>query len=205
MSSLRNANERVAYSRTFYRDTEVYINKLGIRDLGFLEAAERRLTEQRAAEGFPVRAHYRTYAGFKAIHRHLFQDLYQWAGRERNYTTGRGSVPFAVPGYISGWMEDLFKQLAGDRYLVGRSKRDFAAEAVRYVNEINAGHPFIDGNGRAQRFWLRMLADNAGFDLALGSRDRKRWNEASRIGFIKQDHRPMARLIQSRLRPHDPA
>jgi cell filamentation protein len=204
VSYLRTAHEREAYRRTFYRDTEIYVNKLGIRDEKILEATERRLTRQRAAEGFPPRAHYKTYAGFKAIHRHLFQDLYSWAGKERNYTTGRGSIPFAVPGYIATWMEGLFRQLARGRYLVGRSKQDFAAEAARYANEINAGHPFIDGNGRTQRFWLRMLADNAGFDLDLDSRASKRWNDASRIGFLKQDHRPMTRLISSRLRPLEP-
>ncbi len=102
-------------------------------------------------------------------------------------------------------MEDLFTQLVRDGYLVGRSKKDFAAEAARYVNEINACHPFIDGNGRTQRFWLRMLANKAGYDLALGSQDNKRWNEASRIGFIRQDHRPMARLLQSRLKSYDPS
>ena len=204
MSYLRNANERTAFNRTFYQGTDVYVNKLGIRDRTLLEETERSLTDRRAAEGFPPRAHHRTYAGFKAIHRHLFQDLYLWAGRERNYTTGRGAVPFAVPRYITGSMESLFKQLARDGYLVGRSERDFAAEAAKYVNEINACHPFIDGNGRAQRFWLRMLADSAAFDLALNSRDRKQWNEASRIGFIKQDHHRMARLIQSRLRPLGP-
>ena len=204
MSYLRTAPEREAYRRTFYPDTQVYINKLGIRDQKLLEETERNLTEQRAAEGFPPRAHHRNYAGFKAIHRHLFQDLYRWAGKERNYTTGRGAATFAVPGHITTWMEGLFKQLARDGYLVGRSKRDFAAEAASYVNEINAGHPFIDGNGRTQRFWLRMLADNAGFGLDLGSQDAKRWNAASRIGFLKQDHRPMARLIESRLRPLGP-
>jgi fido (protein-threonine AMPylation protein) len=204
VSYLRTANERAAYSRTFYQGSDVYINKLGIRDQKLLEETERTLTDRRAAEGFPARAHHRSYAGFKAIHRHLFQDLYQWAGRERNYTTGRGSAPFAVPAYIAGWMEDLFKQLARDRYLVGRTKQDFAAAAARYVNEINACHPFTDGNGRTQRFWLRMLADNAGFDLDIGSRDKKRWNDASRIGFMKQDHCRMARLLQSRLKPYDP-
>jgi fido (protein-threonine AMPylation protein) len=163
------------------------------------------LTDRRAAEGFPPRAHHRTYAGFRAIHRHLFQDLYSWAGKERNYTTGRGAIPFAVPEHITSWMEGLFKQLARDGYLVGRRRQDFAAEAARYVNDINAGHPFIDGNGRTQRFWLRMLADNAGFYLDLGLRDTKRWNEASSIGFLRQDHGPMARLLQSRLRRPKPA
>ena len=174
MSYARNANERVAYSRTFYQGTDVYINKLGLRNQHLLEDTERMLTDRRAAEGFPPRAHPRTYAGFKAIHRHLFQDLYSWAGRERNYTTGRGAIPFAVPEYISGWMNDLFRQLAHDGYLTGRSKKDYAGEAARYVNEINACHPFIDGNGRTQRFWLRMLSDHAGYGLDLDSKDRKR-------------------------------
>jgi len=204
VSYFRTAHEREAYRRIFYPATEVYINKPGIRDQKLLEATERRFVRQRAAEGFPPRANYKTYAGFKAIHRHLFQDVYTWAGKERNYTTGRGPIPFAVPEHITAWMQGLFKQLTRDRYLVGRGQRDFAAEAARYVNEINAGHPFIDGNGRAQRFWLRMLADNAGFYLDLNSRASKPWNDASRIGFLQQDHRPMARLISSRLRPLKP-
>lgn len=126
MSYLRTAHEREAYRRTFYPDTEVYINKLAIRAQKLLEETERSLTEQRADEGFPPRAHHRNYAGFRTIHRHLFQDLYRWAGKERNYTTGRGAIPFAAPEHITGWMEGLFRQLTRDRYLVGNSKRDFA-------------------------------------------------------------------------------
>jgi len=67
VSYLRTAHERETYRRTFYRDTEVYINKLDIRDQKTLEATERGLTEDRADEGFPARAHHRTYAGFNGI------------------------------------------------------------------------------------------------------------------------------------------
>ncbi len=204
MSYLRTANERAAYRRIFYPQSDTYVNKLNIRDRIQLEATERLLTAERADQGFPPRANHRTYSGFKAIHRHLFQDLYSWARKERRYTTGRGSIPFAVPEHISSWMEQQFKQLARDRYLVGRNKKDFAAATATYVNEINACHPFIDGNGRAQRFWLRMLANNAGFDLNLRPADAKRWNEASRTGFLSSDHGPMARLIESRLTPLRP-
>jgi cell filamentation protein len=205
VSYLRTANERAAYRRVFYRGTETYVNKLGIRDRLELEAMERVLTAERAEQGFPARANHKSYAGFKAIHHHLFQDLYSWAGKERRYTTGRGSIPFAVPEHITSWMEEQFKQLARERYLVGRSKAEFATAAARYVNEINAAHPFIDGNGRTQRFWLRMLANNAGFELTLSAHDAKRWNEASRIGFEKSNHAPMAKLIESRLKPLPPA
>ncbi|MGB9027780.1 MAG: Fic family protein [Rhodomicrobium sp.] len=208
MSYLRTASERAAFRRTFYPNTETYVNKLGIRDPVLLEQTERALTGRRAAEGFPRSATFKSYAGFKAIHRHLFQDIYSWAGRERRYTTGRGPTPFAVPQHITSWMKRQFKELAREGYLVGRSKKDFAALAAKYVNEINAGHPFIDGNGRAQRFWLDMLAENAGFEFNLNPSDAKSWNEASRIGFEQADHTPMAQLIESRLktlqRPQNP-
>lgn len=203
MSYIRSAHERVAYSRIVYGDTDVYVNKLDIRDAVLLEATERALTDRRAKQGFPAKAHHRTYDGFKAIHRHLFQDLYEWAGEERRYTTGRGAIPFAVPEHIGPWMERQLAELTTVGFLVGLPLDEFATVAAKYVNEINAAHPFVDGNGRTQRFWLRMLADNAGFDLTLAEADRERWNEASRRGFVDSDHGAMAVLLKDRLKPRD--
>lgn len=201
MSYLRSEHERAAYRRVFYAGTEVYVNKLGIRDAAELERVEREFTAERAEQGFPRSATFRTYDGFRAIHRHLFRDLYSWAGKERRYTTGRGAIPFAVPEHIGPWMQQQFNKLASDHYLAGKGLEEFAEAAAVYVNEINAAHPFIDGNGRTQRFWLRMLADHAGFDLTLTERDSRRWNEASRLGFVNSDHAPMAALIRKRLKP----
>lgn len=201
MSYLRSDHEKAAFRRVYYPGTNVYVNKLGIRDAAELEAIERELTAERAEQGFPRSAHFRSYDGFRAIHRQLFRDLYSWAGKERRYTTGRGSIPFAVPEHIGPWMQQQFNALARDDYLVGLTLDAFAEAAARYVSEINAAHPFIDGNGRTQRFWLRMLADNAGFDLTLRETDRKRWNDASRDGFMQSDHAPMAALLKKRLKP----
>ncbi len=202
MSYLRSEHEKAAYRRVYYPGIDVYVNKLGIRDATELENVERELTAERAEQGFPRSATFRTYDGFRAIHRHLFRDLYTWAGKERKYTTGRGSIPFAVPEHIGPWMQQQFDALARDNYLVGLDLDALAQAAAKYVNEINAAHPFIDGNGRTQRFWLRMLADNAGFDLTLSERDSKRWNEASRLGFARSDHAPMAKLLRQRLTSH---
>ena len=138
MSYIRSAHERAAYARVVYSGTDVYVNKLGLRDAARLEAIERELTAERANEGFPATAHHRTYDGFKAIHRHLFRDLYSWAGKVRQYTTGRGAIPFAVPEHIGPWMQQQFNALAGEGYLVGKSLDAFAEAAARYVNEINA-------------------------------------------------------------------
>lgn len=200
MSYLRSQHERAAFRRVFYPGTEIYVNKLGIQDASVLEAVERELTAERAAQGFPRTAHFRSYDGFKVIHRHLFRDLYAWAGKERKYTTGRSSVPFAVPEHIGPYMQNQFNALARDDFLVGLTAEAFSEAAARYVNEVNAAHPFVDGNGRTQRFWLRMLADNAGFELSLSNTDVKKWNSASRLGFVHSDHAPMAKFIKTRLR-----
>jgi cell filamentation protein len=178
------------------------VNKLGIRDRVLLEDTERAITRRRARQGFPRSATFRTYDGFRAIHRHLFRDLYSWAGKERRFTTGRGQIPFAIPEHIGPWMRQLFHALDHDNYLIGLDLDAFAVAAAKHVNEINAGHPFIDGNGRTQRFWLRMLADHAGFDLTLRAKDATRWNEASRLGFMRSDHKAMAALLNDRLRPN---
>ncbi len=196
----RRTREDDEYARVVYPGTSVYVNKLDIRDQASLEKIERYLSATRAEQTFPTRAHFRSYSGFKAIHRHLFQDLYAWAGAERRYTTGRGPAPFAVPEHIGTWITQQFAALRAEGYLADRTLEDFAEAAARYVNEINAAHPFIDGNGRTQRFWLRMLAENAGFELRLTDRDRKRWNEASARGFEASDHAPMAALLKQRLK-----
>ena len=102
-------------------------------------------------------------------------------------------------------MNEQFAKLKAKNYLVGLDTDDFAIEAAEIINEINAGHPFPDGNGRTQRHWLRMLANNAGFELTLRETDRELWNEASRIGFEKGDHIPMAAFIRERLADGNPS
>ncbi|AZS19429.1 hypothetical protein CSW63_01405 (plasmid) [Caulobacter sp. FWC26] len=124
----------------------------------------------RIEEGMPARAGEPTYAAFKAIHFHLFQDLYAWAGQERTYTTGRGPTPFAPPEQIAPWME---KQFAAFRELKGLSAEGFAVASANFITEINAAHPFIEGNGRTQRIWLGGVAERAGLNFGSGPRTRR--------------------------------
>lgn len=195
----RSARDEAIYQATLYPGTNVLRNRLDIRDTDRLEAAERYLVDRRFREGLPPEARELSYAGFKAIHRHLFQDVYEWAGQERRYTTGRGDAPFAVPEYIAPWMEQRFDLLKSENNLVGLKRGAFAARAAEHVNEINAAHPFIEGNGRTQRTWLRVLADGARFQLTLSGQDREAWNAASKMGFERSDHTPMAELLRDRL------
>nr|WP_284699613.1 Fic family protein [Sphingomonas lycopersici] len=157
----------------------------------------------RIAEGLPAKCAEPTYSAFKVIHHHLFQDLYSWAGQERKYTSGRGQAPFAVPEQIGPWMERQFETLRAADQLRGLAPVAFAEQAAALINEINAAHPFIEGNGRVQRIWLAGVAERAGYEFSIRPEDRDPWYSASKIGFEQADPAPMAALILSRIQMLD--
>ncbi|WP_322995413.1 Fic/DOC family protein [Castellaniella sp.] len=196
----RNDIEQRAFDRLRYPGPEprVPVNKLDIRDWENLELFESQIVAVRLKQGLPEEAQKLNYAGFKALHRHMFQDVYEWAGEERSYTTGRNKdAPFARPEHITSWMEKQFKDLKGANYLQGLDQKAFAHKAADLVNEINAAHPFIEGNGRVQRAWLQIVSDQAGHAMEFRAEDKIAWNEAARIGFLDLNTRPMAQLLET--------
>ena len=131
-----------------YKGTSVLKNKLGTQDAAELSAFEVEMTALRAEEPLPTgrfgTAHYR------AVHRHLFQDVYRWAGRYRTVRTGKDGNWFCYPEYIPREMDRVFGGLRNNAFLAGRSFEDFAIRAASFLAELNAIHPFREGNGRAQ-------------------------------------------------------
>lgn len=200
----RNARETAAYERLMYPGAEprVPVNRLDIRDATRLHAVEFEITTLRMQQGLPHSALSLTCGGYLEIHRHLFQDLYEWAGQLRPYTTARNvDAPFAAPENITTWMQRQFAILAEKNLLRDLELAVFADELAPLANELNAAHPFIEGNGRVLRLWLQIVADGAGYTLNLDRRHASDWNEASRIGFLSGDPTPLARLLRGNLSP----
>ncbi|WP_165826222.1 Fic/DOC family protein [Rhizobium wuzhouense] len=151
-------------------------------------------------QGLPSEALALKFEGYLSIHRHLFQDLYEWAGSLRPYTTSRNpGAPFAAPENIAPWMQKQFEFLQSQEYLRELGLSDFAAALASVANELNAAHPFIDGNGRVLRLWLQIVSEKAGFDLSLDRRHAGDWNEASRIGFLTGNCAPLSALLLANL------
>lgn len=196
----RSAQEQREYDKLRYPGADVLINKFDLRDPVLLEIAERRAAVERLSEGLPPEAREISVSGIKAIHFHLFRDVYDWAGEFRSYTSGRGQAPFARPEFIERSLEALTDRLRSENQLRGQPPDVFAKKAAGSVNELNAVHPFVEGNGRTQRVWLRNLCQEAGYDLQLLRGDRDAWNRASEIGFYRSDE-PMADLLSARLSP----
>lgn len=164
-----------------YPGTNVLINKLGIRVLEDLEAFEEEITRERAAE--PLPSGRLSVRHFRAIHRHLFQDVYTWAGQLRTVRIFKEGSAFGYPEHIPAELRRVFSWLKDNRYLRDLERPEFAARAAHFLAELNAIHAFRDGNGRAQFGLMTLLASKAGHVLALDRLDPPRFLEAMIASF----------------------
>lgn len=165
-------------SRYCYPHSDVLINKLGITDAAELEAAEIALTVARI-EQFEPDFDDISFAALRAVHFHLFQDLYSWAGRLRTVDISKGRTRFASVARIAAEGEKLFVQLRQEQYLIGLPRHRFIARLAHYYGELNVIHPFRDGNGRAQRLLFEIISINAGYAIRWEPIDPEAWVHAN--------------------------
>lgn len=181
-----------------YAGTSVLRNIPGIRDQAELERFESALVKQRSFEALPrgnlSARHYRS------IHRHLFQDVYRWAGRYRMVRTHKGASTFCYPEYIPDQMKQLFGSLKQAQYFAGLSTEGFALEAAHFIATVNAIHPFPEGNGRSQNGFLGLLATHAGHGLEF-SRLNERAFRAAMIESFGGSEEPLAGQIRNLVAP----
>lgn len=159
-------------------DFTVLRNRLEIRDAAELERVERRLAAARVAEGVPAGKF--DLAHLKAIHRHLLQDVYDWAGEIRTVEISKGGSQFQFRRYIETGMADVHRRLVALDFLKRLEPAAFAREAGQIVGDINYVHPFREGNGRTQLLYLQQLSRPAGHALDLTKLHREAWMDASR-------------------------
>ena len=148
-----------------YKGSNCLKNRLGLRDPDVLQAFELEMSSLRAAEPLPMGrfgpAHY------QRVHWHLFRDVFTWAGRYRTVRTAKGGNWFCFPEHIGAQMDLLFARLQTASFLPGVGGEAFHTEAATFLGELNAIHPFREGNGRAQLAFLHLVALRAGHPLRL--------------------------------------
>lgn len=99
-----------------YKGTTVLKNRLGTRDQSMLDAFEVEMSTLRAEEPLPEGAF--DSAHFREIHRHLFQDVYSWAGRYRTVRIAKDTSVFCYPENIASSIDRLFADLKAESYLI---------------------------------------------------------------------------------------
>jgi cell filamentation protein len=130
-----------------------------------------------------------------AIHRRIFGDIYDWAGKIRTVAIAKAS-PFCLPQYIEMAAVDIFRALRGENFLRDLDREPFVARLAYYLGEVNGVHPFREGNGRTQRAFVEQLARDAGFTLAWQHLDAARNIEAS-TAIMRGDAEPMRKMLDA--------
>lgn len=149
-----------------YPGTTVLVNKLHIHDEAALQEAEALATYVNASrlEQCPLEGVF-DFAHYKAIHRFLFSDLYDWAGQTRTVNLSKKGTDFCPAGEIEPQAKLIFDRLKEQNYFKGLSHDAFVEELTDFYCTTNYLHPFREGNGRTQRAFLTQLIRSAGHDL----------------------------------------
>ncbi len=125
-------------------------NKLGITSSPELAEAEERISKKKALElfenGVPDSLEAGTTASLKAIHKYLFEDIYDFAGELRTVNIAKGNFRFAPLMYPEAALANIDKM----------PQSTFDEIVEKYV-EMNIAHPFREGNGRSTRIWLDQI------------------------------------------------
>ena len=128
-------------------------NKLGLTSSADLAREEERISKKKAAELFEKGILDNLTAGkfstLQAIHKYLFEDIYDFAGELRTVNIAKGNFRFAPLMYLQAALENIDKM----------PQSNFDEIVEKYV-EMNIAHPFREGNGRSTRIWLDHILKN---------------------------------------------
>ena len=175
--------------------TAVLKNKAGITGQDQLDEYEGDFTAIRLLEltQNPVEGSF-DLAHLCKIHQYLFQDVYEWAGEVRSVDIIRGESRFCNVRHIQSYSKTVFSAVATEKYLVNLEPKVFANRLAHYLSEINAIHPFREGNGRVQRLFISQLAEHAGYTLDYSALDQSELYPVMQESFLG-NIQPLADLI----------
>lgn len=171
-------------SKYCYPNSYVLKNKLNIRNNKDLEEAERNITAHRILQ---VRQNpFEEPLDFNylcKLHKHIFQDIYTWAGKTRDVNIAKGNV-FCPAENIKAMADEIFSKLKKENFLLECKEQEMPRRLSYYLSEINTMHPFREGNGRTQRLFIEILAERAAYEVDFSKVTQHEMLEASAEAFM---------------------
>jgi cell filamentation protein len=149
-------------------------------------------------------------------HRAIFEELYEWAGTYREnvgtMTKGRDSgyeVTYGDSQFVVGEMHRIFEELAQEDFLRGLAPDEFAARLAYFYSEIDATHPFREGNSRTLRRFSADLASAVGYELNWEPTGRTQESKnalymARDVAFQRREYEKLIAIMRSNLTPLQP-
>lgn len=186
--------------RYCYPNSNVLKNKLGIKDLDKLKEAELEITSLKIAKARiqKVNGNF-DFEHLKHIHKYIFEDIYDWAGKVRWVNIAKGNM-FCNYEYIELNAIHLFDKLRKEEYLKNISTEELPIKLAYYLSEINVIHPFREGNGRTQRLFIEYLAEANGYVLDFDKVSKEEMIPASAESFACR-YKLMNKLFQKIIEP----
>lgn len=149
-----------------YKGTVCLINKFGITDEKQLAEIEADITFAKASklEENPIDGKFDT-EHYKAIHRFLFEDLYDWAGKLRTINISKKGTKFVNAEDLENLCEKCFERIKLNNYFQNIPFESFVENIVDLYCYLNMLHPFREGNGRTERIFIAQLIRFNGYDI----------------------------------------
>lgn len=186
-----------------YSNSDVLINKFGITDSNDLFILEKTVAITRLCElqETPIKGKF-DFSHLKAIHKYIFQDIYEWAGKERTVDIGKGNL-FCRPAFIQNFAASIFSKYFPQCYAAKDNHKEFVKVFAGNYGDLNALHPFREGNGRAQREFARMVCLKCGYDFILSHTTHQEMLNASKLSFDKGDNTLFIKIFSEAVIQHD--
>ena len=173
-----------------YPNTEVLKNKFGIRDSERLLEIEKTITLgawQDIREGKIKIKKTFDYKHLKSLHKELFKDLYDWAGKERTVDISKPGTLFCRAMFIEEEAKRIFNNLKKDNFFKDiKDKSKFSEKLGQLFLDINMLHPFREGNGRSQRLFIGDLAKENGYYLEWTNISKEEMIQISKNDNVKE-------------------
>lgn len=173
-----------------YPNTEVLKNKFGIRDSERLLEIEKTITLgawQDIREGKIKIKKTFDYKHLKSLHKELFKDLYDWAGKERTVDISKPGTLFCRAMFIEEEAKRIFNNLKKDNFLKDiKDKSKFSEKLGQLFLDINMLHPFREGNGRSQRLFIGDLVKENGYYLEWANISKEEMIQISKNDNVKE-------------------
>jgi cell filamentation protein len=160
-------------------------NKLDIKNPIELHFAEYKLRAVRQGEmdrgevDIP-----RTYdkAHLQAIHKHMFQDVYDWAGKFRDVNMSKQGNPFVPPERLDKWTDKVSAKVK-DKDWSTMSREEFVQSIAEVYSYQNLTHPFREGNGATAKQFISHVSEMSPYRLDFDKVERDEWNAASSASY----------------------
>lgn len=189
----------------YFWDTKdkVLKNKLGLRDEQALQLAETRITQLKTSSieqnKIPIEKTFDAQH-LKAIHRALFEEVYEWAGEYRTVFMTKQGIGFAEIHEIDQYLNNAAQIIARTDWMK-LNKKGFVHKIAEVYGHLNIAHPFREGNGRASKLFVQHVADQSKFEINFDPKvtgiTPQIWNAASMHSMnVPNTKRPELKMLK---------